>query len=141
MDYIREYYGFGYGERPYKANVSGRYRFTEGILRNVFAGGGVRWQGESKLGRRIVGRNAAGKRIFGETIYGPENFKMDAFVGYRREVSLRGFSPELTVQVNVTNLTDEDEVMPLRYHVLHSGYARVLLFEPRRVRLTVGLEF
>ena len=24
MQGIREYYGFGYGERPYKANISGR---------------------------------------------------------------------------------------------------------------------
>ena len=49
--------------------------------------------------------------------------------------------PQLLVQFNVSNLTDEDEYMPLRYNPLVSGYARVLLLEPRKFRLTVGLEF
>ena len=66
---------------------------------------------------------------------------MDAFVGYRREVSVGSLSSKLTLQVNVTNLTDEDEVMPLRYNTLKSGYTRVLLFEPRKVRFTLGLAF
>jgi iron complex outermembrane recepter protein len=138
---VRDFYSFGYGERPYKANVSGRYSFTEGRLRGAFAGLGVRWQSEAKLGRRITGRDAAGNRIFGETITGPEDFKMDAFVGYRRTLALRSFKPEMTVQLNVTNLTAEDEVVPLRYNPLLSGYARVMLFEPRKIRLTVGLQF
>jgi outer membrane receptor protein involved in Fe transport len=138
---IRDFYSFGYGERPYKANVSARYAFSEGRLRGAFAGAGLRWQSEPKLGRQIVGRNAAGNRIFGETIYGPEDFKMDAFVGYRRKLALRSFRPEMTVQLNVTNLTDEDEVMPLRYNPAMSGYSRVMLMEPRKVRFTVGLQF
>jgi hypothetical protein len=138
---IREFYSFNYGERPYKANVSGKYSFTEGRLKGVFLGGGARWQSTSKLGRRDLGRTAEGNRILGDTVYGPEDFKMDAFVGYRRKISLRSFRPEFTAQLNVTNLTGEDEVMPLRYNLLMSGYRRVLLFEPRRFRLTVGLAF
>ncbi len=141
MKGIRDFYSFGYGERPLKANVSGRYSLSEGRLKGAYLGGGVRWQGESKLGRVVTGRDAAGNRIFGETIYGPQDFKMDAFVGYRRKISLQSFRPELTLQLNVSNLTDEDEVMPLRYNSAYSGYARVLLFEPRKVRLTVGLAF
>jgi iron complex outermembrane recepter protein len=141
MEGIRDFYSFGYGERPYKANASARYAFTEGRLRGVFAGGGVRWQSESKLGRELLGRAANGNRLVGQTYHGPEDFKMDAFIGYRRKVSFRQHSPELTFQLNVTNLTDEDEVMPLRYNPNHSGYLRVLLFEPRRFRFTVGLAF
>lgn len=141
MQGIREFYGFGYGERPYKANASGRYAFADGRLRGAFVGGGLRWQGQSKLGRALLGRNATGNRIFGETYYGPEDFKMDAFVGYRRKLSFRQRSPELTLQLNVTNLTDENEVMPLRYNSNKSGYVRVLLFEPRKFRLTAGLAF
>lgn len=141
MQGIREFYGFGYGERPFKANASARYTLSAGRLRGAFAGGGIRWQGTSKLGRAIVGRNAAGNRVFGETYYGPEDFKMDAFVGYRRKLAGRKLSPELTLQLNVANLTDEDEFMPLRYNPNRSGYVRVLLFEPRRFRLTAGLTF
>lgn len=138
---IREFYGFGYGERPYKANASGRYSFTEGTLKGAFLGGGARWQSEPKLGRKLLGRTAAGLRILGDTIYGPEDFKMDGFVGYRRKLSFGKRSPELTVQLNVTNLTNEDEVMPLRYNPTGSGYLRVLLYEPRKFRFTVGLAF
>jgi outer membrane receptor protein involved in Fe transport len=141
MQATREFYGFGYGERPYKANLSGRYSFTEGRLKGAFAGLGLRWQSESKLGRYIVGRDSGGYRIFGDTIYGPEDFKMDAFLGYRRRLPTVAGKPQLLVQLNVSNLTDEDEYMPLRYNPLVSGYTRVLLLEPRKFRLTVGLEF
>jgi outer membrane receptor protein involved in Fe transport len=141
MQGVRDFYGFGYGERPYKVNASGRYSVGEGRLRGVFVGGGVRWQSESKLGRALLGRAANGNRILGETYYGPEDFKMDAFIGYRCKLSWRKTSPELTLQLNATNLTNEDEVMPLRYNPNKSGYLRVLLFEPRRLRFTASLAF
>ncbi len=86
---IREFYSFGYGERPYKANASGRYSVSEGGFRGAFVGGGARWQSKSKLGRALLGRAANGNRILGETYYGPEDFKLDAFVGYRRKLSFR----------------------------------------------------
>ncbi|MFM9079900.1 MAG: TonB-dependent receptor plug domain-containing protein, partial [Opitutaceae bacterium] len=138
---IREFYNFGYGERPYKGNLSGRYSFTEGKLRGAFVGSGIRWQGASKLGRALGPRAPNGNRTFGETYYGPEDFKMDAFAGYRHRLAIGRFKSDLTVQLNVTNLTDEDEVMPLRYNNFKSGYTRVLLFEPRKFRLTMGLGF
>lgn len=141
MQGIRNFYNFGYGERPYKANLSGRYSFTAGRLKGSFAGLGLRWQSKSKLGRTILGRDSNGFRIFGDTIYGPDDFKMDAFVGYRRKLPMIAGQPQLLVQLNVSNLTDEDEYMPMRYNPLMTGYARVLLLEPRKFRLTVGLEF
>ncbi|MES2696082.1 MAG: hypothetical protein V4773_21595, partial [Verrucomicrobiota bacterium] len=138
---VREFYGFGYGERPYKTNLSGRYSFSEGRLKGTFVGGGARWASKPILGRVLLGRTSEGLRILGDTIYGPEDFKLDAFVGYRRKVSVGKLSSEFTLQLNVTNLTDEDELMPLRYNPNGSGYARVLLYEPRKFRLTAGLAF
>ena len=139
MEGTREFYGFGYGERPWKANASLRYSFSDGRLRGVFIGGGARWQSEPKLGREVAGRTASGNRIFGRTLYGPVDFKVDAFVGYRRKVAVLRRDADFSVQLNVTNLTDEDELMPLRYNPVLSGYARVLLVEPRKVRLTASL--
>lgn len=139
MEGTREFYGFGYGERPWKANASLRYSFTSGRLNGLFAGGGARWQSEPKLGREVTGRTASGNRIFGRTLYGPVDFKVDAFVGYRRKLSVFRRNTDFSVQLNVTNLTDEDELMPLRYNPLLSGYARVLLVEPRKFRLTASL--
>lgn len=141
MQGVREFYGFGYGERPFKANLSGRYTLTEGRLKGTFAGLGFRWQSKSKLGRYVTGRDSKGYRVFGDTIYGPEDFKMDAFVGYRRRLDAVTGKPQLLVQFNVSNLSNEDEYMPLRYNPLVSGYTRILLLEPRKFRLTVGLEF
>lgn len=138
---LRDFYNFGFGDRPYKANASGRYTWTSGPLKGAFIGGGVRWQDRSKLGRVIESTTPDGTDLYGRTLIGPEDFKADAFVGYRRRVAIRGRSAELTVQVNVTNLTGEDEVMPLRYNSRQSGYLRVLLQDPRRVRLTTSLTF
>jgi len=138
---LRDFYNFGFGERPYKANASGRYTFTEGRLKGAFIGGGVRWQDRSKLGRVIESTTPDGTDVYGRTLVGPEDFKMDAFVGYRRRVPLRGRNVEYLVQVNVTNLTDEDELMPLRYNSQQSGYLRILLHDPRKVRLTTSLNF
>lgn len=138
---VRDYYRFDYGERPWKFNASGRYRFSSGWAKGGYGGAGVRWQDRSKLGRRIQGRTTDGTRVLGDAIYGPEDFKVDAFLGYRRRLSSWPFAPELTVQLNVSNLTNEEAVLPLRYNALYSGYARVLLLEPRRFRLSVGLAF
>ncbi len=105
---LRDFYNFGFGERPYKANVSGRYSFTGGRLKGVFVGGGVRYQGSSKLGRVVDRVTTSGADVYGRTIVGPMDFKMDGFLGYRRRLPLQGRTSELTVQMNVTNLTDED---------------------------------
>lgn len=137
---LRDLNNISLGERPYKANVSGRYTFMSGMFKGIFVGGGARWQSKAKLGRQVLGRNAKGSAIYGETYYGPDDFKVDGFVGYRRKMVVGRIRPELTLQLNVTNLSDEDSVAPLRYNADKSGYRRVMLFEPRKVRLTAGFE-
>lgn len=141
MEGVREYYGQGYGERPYKVNLSGRYSFSSGVLKGVFVGGGARWQSKALLGREYLGRTAKGLRILGDPIYGPEDFKLDAFIGIRRSFEFIGKKTQATFQFNVTNLTDEDIVMPVRYNNNRSGYYRVFLRDPRQIRFTVGFEF
>ena len=141
MESIREFYGVGYGVRPYSANVNGRYSFKDGALKGLFVGGGARWQSTSDLGREFLGRTAEGSRILGDVIKGPEDFKVDAFLGYRTKAKWLGDKTELTLQLNITNLTDEDTVVPLRYNQGETGYLRVLLREPRRYRVTFGLAF
>ncbi len=138
---LRDFYNFGFGERPYKANASGRYTFTEGRLKGAYLGGGVRWQDRAKLGRVNLGTAPDGSILYGRMLIGPEDFKMDAFAGYRRRAPLYGRNAEMTFQVNVSNLTDEDVFMPMRYNSQQSGYLRILLQDPRRVRFTFGLNF
>ena len=137
----RDFYAFAFGERPYKANASGRYTFTNGTLNGLFVGAGARWQSKPKNGRLITGRQANGNAIYGSAVYGPEDFKMDCFFGYKKPFQIRNRKTELSLQLNVRNVTDEDEVMPLRYNNKFSGLSRTQLFDPRNYRLTVGLDF
>jgi len=141
IEELRDFNNFGFGIRPYKVNVSGRYSLFEGVLKGIFVGGGVRWQSQPKLGRRSLGVGTDGRTRYGNTVYGPESFTVDGFIGYRRTLTLGGRRTDATVQVNVKNLTDEDEFMPLRYNANFSGYARVILVEPRQFRATVSLSF
>lgn len=46
-----------------------------------------------------------------------------------------------TFQVNVTNRTNEDEIMPMRMKDHQSGHLRLLFQDPRRGRDTVSLAF
>jgi outer membrane receptor for ferric coprogen and ferric-rhodotorulic acid len=138
---LRDFNNFGFGIRPYKVSLSGRYSFLEGRLRGFFAGGGVRWQSRPKLGRRTLGVGPDGLTRYGETVYGPESFTADGFIGYRRTLQLGGRRSDVTVQLNIRNLTDEDEFQPLRYNATFSGYARVILVEPRQIRGTISLSF
>ncbi len=140
IDY-RDANGFGYGERPYKANASVRYTFTSGLLNRAFFGGGARWASRARLGRVISGYTAKGSVIYGDSIFGPEDFMMDAFVGYRTRLALGGRKQNVTVQLNLRNLTDEDVFQPLRYNDTLTGVRRGLMREPRSFRVTFGIEY
>jgi len=76
-----------------------------------------------------------------DAIYGPSSFNVDAFVGCRRKARLFERNPNLTVQLNVRNVTDEQEYSPLQYNNTYSGYARVILYEPRNFRCSIGVDF
>ena len=137
----RDFSQYSYGNRPNKANASGRYTFSSGRLKGSFFGGGLRWQSEPKLGRIVTGRRPDGGAIYGRDLIGPVDFKMDAFAGYRRSIKVAGRERKFSAQLNVRNVTDEDEWMPLRYNATFNGYSRVLLYEPRSVRFTVEIDF
>jgi len=70
MTDYRDTNGFGYGERPYKANASLRYTFTSGLLNRSFVGGGARWASRARLGRVISGCTSKGSVIYGDSVFG-----------------------------------------------------------------------
>lgn len=81
---LRDFDNFGFGERPSKANASGRSTFTDGRLRGALLGGGGRWQDPAQLGRVIERTAADDTAIYGRTLIGPDDFNGDAFIGVRR---------------------------------------------------------
>jgi hypothetical protein len=132
---------FGWGIRPYKANVSGRYSFTKGRLDGLFVGGGVRWQDAAPIHRTILDIDADGNPTYGEIIDGAELFTTDAFLGYRTKINIGKRERNLTVQVNVMNLTDEGDWRVSRFNSNLTGLRFIQPITPREFRLTVGLNF
>ena len=119
-----------FGTRPHKLNFTTRYKFTEGRLKGVFLGGGVRYQGKNYMQRD----NATGREYWGnETLY------TDAFIGHR--LRMPWLKLPLMVQLNVKNLTNSYLVGIGRYNDTFDGLKRVYLTEPRSYRLTMTVEF
>lgn len=127
----------GFGSIPHKATLTSRYRFSEGRLKGLFAGGALRYQSGafSQTDTRAPAAGGTGRDYFTEgTLF------TDAFVGYpfkfpwQPRVAMR-------VQLNGRNLFNSDLVSLARYNATFSGPRRIYLREPRSWRLTLSAEF
>lgn len=132
IDEQRERYELNYGMRPHKANVFTRYSFTSGWFKGFFVGGGMRYQSKNVIQKNFVS---------GEIYEGREIFQTDALVGYTSRVTVGGRKISCRFQLNVRNLMDETEPLIGRYNSNFSGVRRVILQEPRNLRLTTTFEF
>jgi outer membrane receptor protein involved in Fe transport len=119
-----------FGTRPYKANLTGRYRFTDGPLKGLFVGGAGRYQS------RNLTRYS---QIDGRPLWGTPTLFADSFAGYRFMVP-RTRIP-LTAQLNIRNMFNSYLVGIGRYNARENGYLRVYLNEPRNYRLTLTADF
>lgn len=85
------------------ANARTNYTFREGRLKGFSLGGGARWRGERVLAYSTS--NPATRR----EIRSGSQLTVDADLAYRRKIALRGRPFDLTIQLNLTNLlADED---------------------------------
>lgn len=107
----------------------------------MFVGGGVRWQSSAPIARLELGTDADGRIIYGETIQGAEMFTLDGFLGYRTQIGIGGRNTNVSVQVNVSNLTDEGDWWTSRYNDNVTGVRFIQPITPRQFSLTVGLNF
>ena len=121
----------GFGNIPHKANLVSRYAFTEGSLKGAFVGGTVRYQ--SKVFAQLDTNT-------GREYYANELVYADAFAGYKFRPSwLR--KAQLTLQLNVRNLTNSYLVTTARWNGDFSGPRRLYVRDPRSYRFTGTLEF
>ena len=119
-----------FGNRPHKANLTGRYSFREGRIKGAFVGGAVRYQSKNF----VQTNNATGQDLYGTpTILG------DAFAGYRFRLPWRNLP--MTAQLNVTNVTNLLSVGVGRYNTTFDGLLRAYLAPPRTYRFTWSVEF
>jgi outer membrane receptor protein involved in Fe transport len=120
----------GFGTRPYKGNLTARYRFTEGRLKGAFVGGAGRYQSRNLT--RI-------SQLNGREIWGTPTVFADTFAGYRFTVP--GRKIPMNVQLNIRNMFNSYLVGVGRLNAQENGYLRIYLNEPRNYRLTIGADF
>lgn len=117
-------------ERKYRVNVTGRYSIQRGPIKGFFFGGNYSWRSKSILAygsrpaqakevyREFAGIGAGSYDVpdFSSPLTGRPLTSLDGFLGYRRKI----FKGKLdwSVQVNIRNLLDDDELIPQR------GYGR-----------------
>jgi iron complex outermembrane receptor protein len=101
------------GQIKRKANLRTNYEFASEKLKGFSVGGGVRYFGRPVVGYFASGTAATGvqRRIF----EGPEQVFVDASAGYRRRLgTVLGRRVQWTLQLNVNNVLDNDDVVPIR---------------------------
>ncbi len=101
------------GQIQRKGNVRTNYEFTREKLKGFAVGGGVRYFGRPVIGYYATGTAATGvnRLVFA----GPEQVFVDFSAGYRRRVgSVLGRKVQWTLQLNVNNLLDNDDLVPIR---------------------------
>jgi iron complex outermembrane receptor protein len=122
------------GEARYSANLRANQRFTQGRLRGFSAGAGLRWRGDTPVG--YTSSDPALRRaieVSGFTL-------VDANIGYERRAQIFGRRTTLSFQLNVSNLLDEDDLVPSR--VFDDGSIRTYRFQaPRDWFFTVTARF
>jgi hypothetical protein len=129
-----------WGLRPHKISFFSAYDFAEGRLKGFSAGAGYRWRSAN-----IIGRDDAGKEIGGRVLTA-----FDLMLRYRHSVSRGWFRGRLSYQLNVTNLLDQNGLLPQRFASTPGwivpggrgiGYSRFDLLDPREVRITTTFSF
>ena len=132
-----------WGVRPHKASVFTAYDFKSGRLKGLTVGGGGYWRSAN-----VIGANAAGREITGREISSAE-----AMLAY--SCSFARLPGRVRFQVNVSNLLDKTEIIPVRiasgtgapdgFVLPGSGrglaYSRYDLVAPREVKFTTTYSF
>lgn len=101
------------GQIQRKGNLRTNYEFTGEKLKGFSVGGGVRYFGRPVIGYYATGTAATGvNRLIFE---GPEQVFVDVSAGYRRRLgSVLGRKVQWTLQLNVNNVLDNDDLVPIR---------------------------
>lgn len=124
--------------RAGRANLITNYSFTGNFLRGFNVGGAARWRAEPTIGYGVT--TAADGAVLldvSRPYRGKSELYFDAVVGYRGKMkAFGGFNYRL--QLNVRNLLNEDDVIPVR--ALTTGeIAKVATVEPRVIVLSFSV--
>lgn len=93
------------GSPTKSANLRTNYTFSEGALSGYSIGGGVRWRGKPVIG--YTSSDPATRQL----IWGDETTLVDANIGYRRNLGVLGRKVEWSLQLNINNLLNEEDIV------------------------------
>lgn len=125
--------------RESRFNLITNYSFTGSFLRNFNIGGAARWRAKPAIGYGITTNDEGSVLLdIDQPYYGKSEFYLDALVGYRGKIkAFGGFNYRL--QVNVRNLLNENEVIPVV--ALTTGkIAKVATVEPRVIAISFSVD-
>ena len=99
--------------REWRFNAITNYDISEGRLKGVSIGGGLRWQDTVVIGYRpIPGKTASDVSFDIANPYrGPTEMNIDLWLGYGRKNVFRGI--DWRVQLNVRNIAQHDSLIPI----------------------------
>ena len=99
--------------REWRFNAITNYDISEGSLKGVSIGGGLRWQDTVVIGYRpIPGKTASDVSFDIANPYrGPTEMNIDLWLGYGRKNVFRGI--DWRVQLNVRNIAQHDSLIPI----------------------------
>ncbi len=104
-EFVRQGAAQAKGFPKYQANFRTNYTFTQEKLRGLGLGGGGRWRGKPIVG--YTGIDPATRK----DIKGNETLIFDFNASYRRKVTQFKKRVDWTLQLNVNNLLDEDDIV------------------------------
>jgi outer membrane receptor protein involved in Fe transport len=131
-------------QRKYRANLIGKYTFTEGPLKSSFIGGALRYESKVAIGYYgLVGDPAAAPDLINvadldRPIYDKANTYFDVWFGYRTR--LFDDKARVLVQLNVRNLFESGDLRPVGADFAGTKHTWRII-EPREMFLTTTLQF
>lgn len=102
--------------REWRFNLATNYAFAgDSAMKGWNIGGAVRWQDEIGIGRPVINDPELGFiPDLDNPIFGPDELKADIWIGWQKSIgSYFGRDTLLRVQLNIRNLFDEDDLIPV----------------------------
>jgi outer membrane receptor protein involved in Fe transport len=127
--------------REWRANLVTRYEFTDGFLEGFRIGGAVRWQDKAALGYPSI-RDENNQLVadLDNPYFGPDSTYIDLNLGYRREIKLFGKDVDWTINLNIRNIMDDNDLIPVAINP-DGSYGTVRVPPERTWRLTSSFAF
>ncbi len=102
--------------REWRFNMVTNYTFAQDSnMKGWNVGGAMRWQDDVGIGRPlIVNSDGAFAPDLANPFFGPSETTIDAWVGFERPITVGGTDVDWRVQLNVRNLLDEKDLIPVR---------------------------